>query len=218
LIWRQEFLAEFTALDSAAIIDVSKLLQDNGEPWPEPEYFEFFFVVIDSAIKTGSGADGTAALYCASLRGHLYFLDYDIVQVTAGVLEPWFDGVIARARELIGKRTIRVGPVYVEDTSSGPILLEKYPQHTAALPHQWTAEGKDLRAYATQQYFNGGRIRMTETCYCKTVSFKGVVMNHLWMQLNSFTLGDKNASRRADDLVDCACYAASCGFRPQPVR
>jgi hypothetical protein len=218
LIWRQEFEAEFTALDSAAIIDVSKLLQDNGEPWPEPEHFEFFFVVIDSAIKTGSGADGTAALYCASCRGHLYFLDYDIVQVTAGVLEPWFDGVIARARELVGKRTIRVGPVFVEDTSSGPILLEKYPQYTAALPHQWTAEGKDLRAYATQQYFNGGRIRMTETCYYKTVPFKGVTMNHLWMQLNSYTLGDKNAGRRPDDLVDCATYAAACGFRPRPVK
>jgi hypothetical protein len=29
-----------------------------------------------------------------------------------------------------------VGPVYVENTSSGPILLEKHPQYTQALPQQ----------------------------------------------------------------------------------
>jgi hypothetical protein len=218
LVWTQEFEAEFVSLSSAAIIDVTKLLQPDGAPWPEPDHFEFFFVTIDSAIKAGSTADGTAALYCASSRGHLYFLDYDIVQVTAGVLEPWFDGVLARARELMGKRTIVVGPIYVEDTASGPILLEKYPQYTAPLPHQWTAEGKDLRAYATQQYFNGGGIRITETCYRKTVMFKGVTMNHLVMQLSSFALGDKEAGKRADDLMDCATYAASCGFRDWPAK
>jgi hypothetical protein len=64
LIWRQEFEAEFTSLDSAALIDVTKLLQPTGEPWPEPGHFEVVFVVVDSAIKTGAGADGTAAVYC----------------------------------------------------------------------------------------------------------------------------------------------------------
>ena len=39
----------------------------------------------------------------------LWFLDYDIVQVTAGVLEPWFEGVVARAREIMGKRTLMPG-------------------------------------------------------------------------------------------------------------
>jgi hypothetical protein len=33
---------------------------------------------------------------------HLYLLDYDIVQVTAGVLEPWFDHVLARTQKLMG--------------------------------------------------------------------------------------------------------------------
>ena len=73
------------------------------------------------------------------------------MQVTAGVLEPWFDGVVARARELIGARTIAAGPFYVEDAASGPILVEKHPSIVEALPHQWTTEGKDLRAYAVQQ-------------------------------------------------------------------
>ena len=36
LVWRQEFEAEFTCLDAAALIDVTKLLQPDGEPWPSP--------------------------------------------------------------------------------------------------------------------------------------------------------------------------------------
>jgi hypothetical protein len=223
LVWRQEYEAEFTSLDSAALIDVTKLLQPDGSPWPEPERFDYLFVTVDSAIRTGAGADGTAAVYCAIVGRipsdvKLYFLDYDVVQVTAGVLERWFDAVVARARELIGERTMLAGPFYVEDASSGPILVEKYPSIVEALPHQWTMEGKDLRAYAVQQYFNGGRVRITEACYAKTVSFKGVRVNHLWTQLNAFVLGDKEASKRADDLLDAAVYAASVSFRPRPVN
>ena len=86
LVWRQEYLAEFTSLDAAALIDVTKLLQPDGEPWPEPERFDMVFVTVDSAIKTGAGADGTAALLCGvtrmgSIFKRLWFLDYDIVQV-----------------------------------------------------------------------------------------------------------------------------------------
>lgn len=136
------------------------------------------------------------------------------MQVTAGVIEPWLEGVVARAREIMGKRTLKAGVIYVEDAASGPILIEKYPQFTEALPHQWTAEGKE--AYAAQSFFNGGRVRMTESCYRKSVTFKGVTINHLWTQLNSFVLGDKQASKRADDLLDCAVYAASVAFRQRP--
>ena len=154
-VWRQEYEAEFTSLNSAALIDVTKLLQPDGSPWPEPERFDYLFVTVDSAIRT-AGADRTAAVYCAIVGRipsdlKLYFLDYDVVQVTAGVLERWFDAVVARARELIGERTMRAGPFYVEDASSGPILVEKYPSIVEALLHQWTMEGKDLRAYAVQQ-------------------------------------------------------------------
>jgi hypothetical protein len=96
-------------------------------------------VVVDSAIKTGSSNDGTAALFCAMTgvygeRPSLWFLDYDVVQVSAGVIERWFEGVAQRAREIMGKRTLRAGPIYVEDAATGPILLEKYPTLTEALP------------------------------------------------------------------------------------
>jgi hypothetical protein len=218
IVWRQEFDAEFTSLDAAALIDVTKLLQPDGEPWPVPEYFDVAFVTIDSAIKTGAGADGTAALFCGvtgayGAESRLYFIDYDIVQVSAGVLEPWFAGIVDRAREI---RTVCAGPIYVEDAATGPILLEKFPQVTEALPSAWTAEGKDVRAYAAQTYFNSGKVRITEACYLKLVNFKGIRINHLWTQLNSFVLGDKQASKRADDLLDCAIYAASIAFRQKP--
>ena len=129
--------------NSAALIDVTKLLQPDGSPWPEPARFDYLFVTVDSAIRTGAGADGTAAVYCGIVGRipsdmKLYFLDYDIVQVTAGVLEQWFDAVVARARELMGERMMLAGPFYVEDASSGPILVEKYPSIVEALPHQWT--------------------------------------------------------------------------------
>jgi hypothetical protein len=44
------------------------------------------------------------------------------------------------------------------------------------------------------------------------VSFKGVTINHLWTQLNSFVLGDRDA----DDLLDCGVYAACVAFRQRP--
>jgi hypothetical protein len=37
-------------------------------------------------------------------------------------------------------------------------------------------------------------------------------------QLNSFVLGGREASRRADDLLDAAVYAASLAFRPRPMK
>jgi hypothetical protein len=218
-------MGEFTSLDAAALIDVTRLLQPNGEPWPEPSHFDYFYVIVDSAIKVSAGADGTAALYCGVTGFHsqnpvdktLWLLDYDIIQVSAGVLENWFAGIVARARELMGKRTVRAGPIFVEDAATGPVLLEKFPQMTEALPSVWTSEGKEVRAYAVQSHFNNGQTRITAPCYLKTVMFKGVRINHLWTQLNSFVLGDKEASKRADDLLDCAVYAASIAFRRQPV-
>src|SRR6516164_1159302 len=70
LIWRQEFEGEFTSLDSAALIDVTKLLQPDGTPWPDSDRYDSIFVVIDSAIKVNPNADGTAALYCGVTATH----------------------------------------------------------------------------------------------------------------------------------------------------
>jgi hypothetical protein len=68
-----------------------------------------------------------------------------------------------------------------------------------------------------QAYFNGRQVRITEPCYRKTVSFKGVCINHLWTQINSFVLGDREASKRADDLLDAA-VVRSVGRIPSAAR
>jgi hypothetical protein len=79
-------------------------------------------------------------------------------------------------------------------------------------------EGKDVRAYAVEGYMNSGRVRITEHAYNKTVLFKEIQMNHLWMQLNSFVMGDKEAHKRSDDLLDACVYAASVVSRERPAE
>ena len=47
--------------------------------------------------------------------------------------------------------------------------------------------------------------------YDKKVVFKGHSRNHLLAQMGSFRLGDKDAYRRSDDLLDTAIYALAIG-------
>jgi hypothetical protein len=214
LIWRQEYMAEFTSLDGAALFNLANMLRPDGTPWPEPERFEVFYCCIDSAMKTGSANDGTAVVYCAltsarSMPPILWLLDWDIVQVGAGVIGPWFNMVWARCWELAGSRTLNWGPAYVEPAAAGNVIIEQYQGKTEALPTQWMSLGKDLRAYQVEQFMNSGRVRLTEHAYNKTVPFKELRMNHLWSQLNGFVMGDKEAAKRSDDLLDATVYAAS---------
>jgi hypothetical protein len=79
-------------------------------------------------------------------------------------------------------------------------------------------QGKDLRAYAVERYMNSGRVRITEHAYRKTVLFKELQMNHLWTQLNSFVMGDREAHKRSDDLLDACVYRPSVAFREWPAE
>jgi hypothetical protein len=223
LVWRQEYMAEFTSLDGAALFNLANMLMPNGEPWPEPAFLQLFYCCIDTAMKTGSANDGNGVVYVgvteAGVEGQLpvmWILDWDLMQVSAGKIGPWFEMAWARCRELIGKRTLRIGPCYVEDAAAGSIILETYGARTEALPPSWLAKGKDLRAYAVEGYMNSGRVRMTERAYRKTVQFKELTMNHLWVQLNSFTMGDREASKRSDDLLDATVYCASVACLERP--
>ena len=66
LVWRQEFEAEFVSLDSAALIDVTKLLQPDGRPWPEPERFIQVFVVVDPRSRPAQATTAPAPFIAAS--------------------------------------------------------------------------------------------------------------------------------------------------------
>jgi hypothetical protein len=174
-------------------------------------------------MKTGSANDGNGVVYVALTEMNnpsgvpvMWILDYDLMQVGAGNVDPWFKMVIERCAELIGNRTIAVGPAWVEDAAAGTFILETYPDWTRALPITWLQKGKDLRAYAVQEFFNSGRVRICSHAYYKTVPFHELTMNHLWVQLNSFVMGDREAHKRSDDLLDACVYCASVAVLDQP--
>jgi hypothetical protein len=224
LVWRQEYCAEFTSLDGAALFNLANMLTADGEPWPEPAHFQLFYCCIDTAMKSGSANDGNGVVYVAltemkSPEGPvMWILDWDLMQVSAGTIGPWFEMVWDRCRELMGERTLRAGPCFVEDTAAGTIILETYGALTEALPSTWLGKGKDLRAYAVESFMNSGRVRMTERAYYKTVQFKELTMNHLWTQLNGFVMGDCEAAKRSDDLLDAAVYCASVAYLERPIE
>nr|WP_238486123.1 hypothetical protein [Rahnella perminowiae] len=53
---------------------------------------------------------------------------------------------------------------------------------------------------------------MSRYAYEKTLPFKGAVANHLFKQISRFHLADKNAHKRADDLLDCYMYGLILAF------
>ena len=230
MVFRQEYLAEFVSLDGAALFNLANLLQDNGEPWPTPAFFEYFYVCIDSAMKTGSANDGNGVVYVGltdlhnpdGLQPIMWILDWDLMQVGAGKIEPWFRMIWERCQELIGqqsnRRVLQIGPAYVEDAAAGSILLQVEEAQTRALPHTWLMRGKDLRALSVESYMNSGRARITEHAYRKTDTFKELHMNHLWAQLNSFVMGDKEAHKRSDDLLDACVYCACVASLEWPIE
>jgi hypothetical protein len=188
MVFRQEYEAQFVSLDGAALFDLSHLLQDNGEPWPAPEFLKYFFICIDSAMKTGSANDGNGVVYVGLTDLHnpdgldpiTWILDWDLMQVGAGKIGPWFRMIWERCRELIGERpnrhVLEVGPAYVEDAAAGSILLQIEEALTRALPHTWLMRGKDLRALSVESYMNSGRVRITSHAYHKTVPFKDLTI------------------------------------------
>lgn len=204
----------------------------QGKPTPMPRTCQSVFAVIDTAAKTGKTHDGTAVIYCAydelrhreAMRSRtapmergeaeipLHWLDYDYVQIEGALLQTWLPGVFARLEQLARQCGARMGSmgVYIEDKSAGEVLLQQAKQHGwNALPieSRLTALGKDERAQNAGNYVYQSLVKFTEPAFTKMVQFKDVAKNHLLSQLTSFRIGDKDAARRADDLLDCATYS-----------
>ena len=55
-------------------------------------------------------------------------------------------------------------------------------------------------------YHYRGDVKISQHAYDKTFAYKGTTRNHLVSQVTSFRVGDPDAGRRADDLLDCYCY------------
>lgn len=221
-VFRQEFLAEFVDWSGDALFDEQNLLVD-GLPVEYPKFCDYVYAVIDTAVKDGQAHDGTAVSYWAAgtrvnpttWHGHpLVCLDWDYVQIEGAMLEKWIPAVYARLEELAlqcGARAGSIG-VYIEDAQSGSILLQQLKHRklpARPLPQVLTSAGKDARAINASGPVYQGRVKYSDHAFRKGLSFKGAYRNHLTAQINGFRIGDKDASKRADDLLDTFTYSVA---------
>ena len=192
----------------------------GGLPVPYPAQVDGIYAVVDSAVKGGAKHDGTAVVYFSVARhfGHpLVILDWDVVQIDGAFLENWIPGVFARCEELARECRSRRGilGVWIEDAQSGSILLQQCRNKNLrvhAIPSKLTSAGKDNRAVDVSGHIFCGKVKIAEHAYRKVATFKSVTMNHLTSQVMGFRVGDPDANKRADDLLDCMLYGTAIGL------
>lgn len=217
LVYQQEILAEFVDFRGVAFFSLDSLLH-NSQPVPYPPFCDAVIAVLDTAVKTGSDNDGSAVLYCAvshKVPGHkLVLLDWDLVQIEGSLLETWLPSVFMRLEQLAKECKARAGSLgaWIEDRSSGEILLQQGKRHgwpVHPIDTMLTAKGKDERAVSVSGYVYRGDVKISRYAHDKVATFKGSTRNHFLSQVCGFRLGDKDASKRADDCLDTFTYAAS---------
>ena len=195
---------------------IEPLLLD-GRPVPFPKHCDGVFAIMDTATKTGTQNDGTAVLYCARSKFSgfpLVVLDYDYFQVEGAMLETKLPAVFARLEELALECKARMGSlgVWIEDKSAGEILLQQAARRglrAHKIDSRLTAMGKDERALNASGYHHKGMVKISEHAFNKVTTFKDSTKNHLISQVTNFRIGDKDAHKRADDLLDTYSYGVS---------
>ena len=130
------------------------------------------------------------------------------------MLDVWLPTVFQNLEALAKTHRARVGSlgVWIEDKSSGMVLLQQakrhgWPAHPIAT--ELTAKGKDERALSVSGYVHRGDVKISQHAHDKVSSYKGTTRNHLIAQVCGFRMGDKDAAKRADDLLDCFTYGPS---------
>lgn len=225
-VFQQEFLAEFIDWSDEALFDTDKWLED-GLPVPLPDTCDCIFAVMDTALKGGTENDGTGVVYYAyeqtyrrraGLPPRLTIVDWDVTQIKGSLLPEYIPGVLANLNRLSALCRPRLGSrgVFVEDAAMGSILLQKSGTEDwglVAIQSELTAKGKDERGVMASGHHYCESIKIAEPAYNKTVTFKQNTANHLLKQVAGFHLADKNAHKRADDLLDCYTYGVilACG-------
>ena len=218
LVYKQEYLAEFVDWAGQAFFSIDKLLE-NELPVSYPEKATGVFAVMDTAVKGGTEHDGTAIIYFALNKyyGHpLVILDYDVLQIDGALLEAYIPNVFLRLEELAKLTTARHGDVglFIEDASTGAILLQQGRTrgwNTRPIDSKLTSVGKDERAISISGHFHQGKVKISQFAFDKVVTFKNTTRNHLLTQVTNFRIGDKDAHKRADDLLDCFTYGIAIG-------
>lgn len=218
LVWQQEYLAEFVDFSGVSFFSKDKLLVE-GKPVPFPEGCESVLAVIDTAVKEGKDHDATAVSYWAKMPSwfgqyELVCLDWDLVSIDGAMLESWIPNVFALLEHYAKKCKAIYGSIgaFIEDAQSGSILLQQCAFRglpAEALPAPLTAAGKDGRAINASGPVYCGKVKLSENAYHKTSTFKDVTRNHFLSQVSTFRVGDKDATKRSDDLLDTFTYAVA---------
>lgn len=222
LVYQQEYLAEFVDWSGAAFFQLDKWLE-NGQPIEAPSKCDGVFAVIDSATKTGREHDGTAVIYFLRNKftlPKLVILDWEIIQIEGALLEIWLPQVFANLEALALKHGAREGSLgsWIEDKSSGSVLLQKaegkgWPAQ--AIDSRLTALGKDERAIGISGNHYRGEVKISREAHDKVTTYKETTRNHLRGQVIGFRIGDKDANKREDDLLDCYCYGVELALGAQ---
>lgn len=222
LVYRQEYLAEFVDWSGEAFFGADKWLV-NGQPIEAPAKCDYVFAIIDSATKTGKQHDGTGVVYFLRNKHtwpKLAILDWDLVQIEGALLETWLPNVFANLEHLAVKHGAREGVrgTWIEDKSSGSVLIQKATSKNwpaEAIDTRLTALGKDERAIGISGNHYRGEIQITCDAHDKVITYKGATRNHLITQVAGFRVGDKDAARREDDLLDCYTYGVELALGAQ---
>lgn len=191
-------------------------LMVEGRPVEMPQRIDAVFAIIDTAIKTGKGHDGTGVVYAALCRtgiAHpLTILDWDYVQIEGGSLEHWLPSVFDRLEALAAECLARRGSAgaFIEDKGSGMVLLQQAASRgwpAQAIDSKLSSMGKTERAMNASPHVSAGDVKITRHAYEKVVTFKGSTKNHLLSQVLGFSMDSKDGA--ADDLTDCFDYAVA---------
>jgi hypothetical protein len=224
LVYKQEILAEFINWGGDAFFKVEYLL-NNGKPVGDPVNCEYILATIDSAVKDGVAHDGTAVCYWAFNKygngAPLTLLDWDVVKIDGALLIDWLPGVYANMERWSDRLKARYGyehsegGVYIEDKASGIILLQQCALQgyvATPIPSGITAVGKDGRAIGVSGHVYGHKVKIHECAFTKVKEYNGKTKNHLLAQIEKFYLNDKEAYKRADDLLDAFVYGPAVVF------
>jgi hypothetical protein len=215
LVYSQEYEAQFVDWSGAAFFAKDKLLLDGG-PVPDPARCDYVFAVIDSATKTGTEHDGTGCIYFAFMQHsadswNLVILDWELFQIEGALLDTWLPTVFGNLEAMAQRYGAQMGSAgaFIEDKSSGMVLLQQAQRRgwpATPIESKLTSVGKDERAISVSGYVYREQVKLTRTALDKMSTYKGSTRNHLLGQVVGFRVGDKDARKREDDLLDDFCY------------
>lgn len=220
LVFQQEYAAEFIDWKASSFFNQDDMLV-NGMSVDDPKKPDYIFAVVDTTAKGGDGNDGTALIIFAvnTTFGPIdcWVLDWDIVEIEAGLLDQWMPQVFHRCETYARSTGARFGVLgtFIEDKAAGIVLLQQGQRQgwpVIPIDSKLTSLGKDARAMNASGYIYQGKVKITHHAYGKTTVFKQKSANHFLNQVFKFRINDPDAARREDDLLDCLTYGVSLAF------